>query len=69
MPIYEYECGACGRIFEELVLNSDETICCPDCKTETVKKLMSTPADTNSNGLSGLGSLAGAGGCGSGGFT
>jgi len=32
MPIYEYECQACGRRFERLQHFSDEPVkMCPDC--------------------------------------
>lgn len=33
MPIYEYECGACGHSFEELIrAESDEkSLACPSC--------------------------------------
>lgn len=30
MPIFEYECSACGRVFEELTLRQVE-LTCPDC--------------------------------------
>lgn len=30
MPIFEYECPACGRVFEELALGHQEPAC-PDC--------------------------------------
>ena len=49
MPIYEYSCGECGKEFEELVMSSDETICCPECKSEHVERLMSA-ASFKSNG-------------------
>ena len=73
MPIYEYECGACGHIFEEIVFGSEEAITCPECQSSTIKKLMSSPAAVNSNNdlsssLSGVSSSAG-GSCGSGGFS
>ncbi len=41
MPIYEFECEACGEVFEELVFGSPEGIKCPKCKSEKVKRLMS----------------------------
>ncbi len=44
MPIYEYKCSGCKRIFEELIRNpSDETgIKCPVCGSTSVKKIMSS---------------------------
>jgi putative FmdB family regulatory protein len=42
MPIYEYECGKCGIVFEEIVPTySDKTLPCPKCKSTETKKLMS----------------------------
>lgn len=41
MPIYEYKCGKCKNEFECLVFRSDETVACPDCNHEGVKRLMS----------------------------
>jgi putative FmdB family regulatory protein len=71
MPIYEYECGGCGRVFEEIVRSSDETICCPDCQSEDVNKLMSAPsAFSSTRSGEDLGLLPSSGGsCGSGGFS
>jgi putative FmdB family regulatory protein len=44
MPLYEYECDACGRRFERIQKFSDppETVC-PTCGG-TVRKLLSSPA-------------------------
>ncbi|MGM0418793.1 MAG: FmdB family zinc ribbon protein [Thermodesulfobacteriota bacterium] len=44
MPIFEYKCKKCGKIFEEIVLSSNEDINCPECKTSDVKKLISAGA-------------------------
>ncbi len=42
MPIYEYECQACGHRFEEWQKMSDEPIkVCPKCKKRKVDKLIS----------------------------
>lgn len=42
MPIYEYECSKCNKIFEELQSFSDKDITkCPHCKGGKVKKLIS----------------------------
>ena len=40
MPIFEYECSRCDKIFEKLVFNRKASVTCPDCAGE-VKKLMS----------------------------
>ena len=41
MPIYEYKCKDCDEEFEALVFRSDETVPCPSCKCEDIKRLMS----------------------------
>lgn len=41
MPIYEYECSACEKVFEVQQRMSDDPLkTCPDCES-TVKKLVS----------------------------
>ena len=41
MPVYEYECEDCRKIFEVQQKMSDAPLaCCPDCKGE-VRKLVS----------------------------
>jgi putative FmdB family regulatory protein len=41
MPVYEYECGECRKVFEVQQRISDEPLTqCPECEGE-VKKLMS----------------------------
>lgn len=43
MPIYEYRCSECDRIFEKIVRNSNkEGIECPFCKGEKIVRLLST---------------------------
>lgn len=42
MPVYEYECTACGHQFEEFQKISDKPIrTCPACKKRKVRKLIS----------------------------
>jgi putative FmdB family regulatory protein len=44
MPLYEYECGACGHRFEIIQKFSDAPITeCPTCRG-TLRKLQSAPA-------------------------
>ncbi|MFO7989899.1 MAG: FmdB family zinc ribbon protein [Thermodesulfobacteriota bacterium] len=40
MPIYEYQCNACQKEFEALVLGSD-TPACPVCSSRDLSRLMS----------------------------
>jgi len=45
MPLYEYECEACGQRFEVIVKFSDEPVeVCRKCGKGPVRKLMSSPA-------------------------
>lgn len=37
MPMYEYECGKCGRRFEDLAGSGDPCPPCPECGGETAK--------------------------------
>jgi putative FmdB family regulatory protein len=43
MPIYEYTCKKCNKIFESLVLSSRDIkgIQCPECGSEEVQKMLS----------------------------
>lgn len=44
MPLYEYQCDACGHRFEVIQKFSDEPIAvCPKCEG-SVRKLLSSPA-------------------------
>jgi putative FmdB family regulatory protein len=46
MPIYEYQCHACGKQFQKLVMKKEEekTLLCPVCGGESLKKLISRVA-------------------------
>ncbi len=42
MPIYEYECSACGHRFEEWQKITDKPVkVCPKCKARKVERLIS----------------------------
>ena len=42
MPIYEYQCAACGHELEKLQRMSDDPITdCPDCGESELKRLVS----------------------------
>ena len=75
MPLYEYQCRACGSQFEELALADAPCPVCPACSGSDVIKLMSA---ASLGGLDAGGFPAGApagfggagpGGCGGGGFS
>ncbi|MFO8241023.1 MAG: zinc ribbon domain-containing protein [Dissulfuribacterales bacterium] len=44
MPIYEYKCEKCNKIFESFVLSSrnKEGIRCPACGSNDVRKMLSS---------------------------
>ena len=45
MPLYEYECGACGHRFEIIQKFSDgPPEACPSCGKGPLQRLMSSPA-------------------------
>ena len=44
MPLYEYECDACGGRFEMIQKFSDTTEQCRKCGKGPVRRLMSSPA-------------------------
>jgi len=47
MPIYEFSCQACGRVFDLLVLAGDQAeLKCPDCGGQDIVKLMSAASHT-----------------------
>lgn len=44
MPIFEYKCSDCARVFEVLHLaGQKKEIKCPDCGGEDLRKLISAP--------------------------
>lgn len=45
MPIYEYQCQACGHQYEVIQKMSDDPLTeCPECKQPALKKLISAAA-------------------------
>ena len=46
MPIYEYRCDNCNRVFEKLIrsLSQPPEIICPHCQSRQVQRLISAPA-------------------------
>jgi putative FmdB family regulatory protein len=55
MPIYEYRCESCGRVFARLqAMNAtDQAQTCPDCNSDDVQRILSTfaAASTSSNSV------------------
>ncbi|MGD2157215.1 MAG: zinc ribbon domain-containing protein [Anaerolineales bacterium] len=44
MPLYEFVCEECGKLFEELVRSASAVgeVICPECNSERVQKMVST---------------------------
>lgn len=42
MPIYEFECGECGQVFEDLVPAGTAAASCPACGTDGARRRLST---------------------------
>jgi putative FmdB family regulatory protein len=42
MPIFEYRCGTCGKVYEELVFGDrDRKVPCPACGSDKSEKIPS----------------------------
>ena len=41
MPIFEYQCKSCGKIFEKLTFNRTKVQECPSCKSGNTEKKLS----------------------------
>ena len=50
MPLFEYQCAACGEEFEELVSGKNEKVTCPECKSDNVSRKLSVFASSGSAG-------------------
>ena len=45
MPIFDYQCEACGHVFDTLQkLGAEALTDCPECSKPALKKLLSAPA-------------------------
>ncbi|MBM3120098.1 MAG: zinc ribbon domain-containing protein [Chloroflexi bacterium] len=46
MPVYEYKCQACGRVFELLVhsFHGSENPKCPGCDSHKLDRMLSAPS-------------------------
>lgn len=52
MPLYEYQCAACGAEFEQLrrMADADRDLECPKCQSQEVKRTLSTFASPSAGG-------------------
>ena len=68
MPIYEYACGKCGKLFEELVFSAadEAAVVCPACGADRPQRCLSACAAViaGEGGGFGSGASASASGCG-----
>ncbi|MCU0614163.1 MAG: zinc ribbon domain-containing protein [Desulfobacterales bacterium] len=44
MPVFDFQCSACGSFFEALVRKDEETVRCAECGKKDAKKLLSAPS-------------------------
>lgn len=42
MPLFEYNCDNCQKIFEALVYSKEEKVVCPFCGSASIDKQLST---------------------------
>lgn len=63
MPIYEYICDECNEHFEKIVINKQQEICCPKCKSKKATIQLSVFATAGSGDSS---TPSGGGCCGGG---
>jgi putative FmdB family regulatory protein len=65
MPIYGYDCNACGHQFEKLVRSSEAAPTCPSCESADLKRQLSLIADPAKGGkdFGGAPSCQTGGGC------
>lgn len=63
MPIYEYRCQECKKLFETIVTSADASadVVCPACSSSIVKKTISASSFRISSGSSSIpsGALSG----------
>jgi putative FmdB family regulatory protein len=53
MPLFEYACGKCGKVFEKLVRGGEQvSIVCPQCGSKRVQRKFSTFATVGGGGKS-----------------
>lgn len=52
MPIYEYRCQECGKLFEMFrrFSDADSGVRCPDCESEQVRRVLSSFAASGCGG-------------------
>ena len=54
MPLFEFKCIDCGKIFELLITGSDEKPQCQSCSSQNLKKLFSPHSSFSGKAAGGL---------------
>lgn len=72
MPLYEYRCNACGKVFEKMARwsEADHSPLCPSCQSQDTRRKVSVFASSSNSSSSAFSSSVSSGSsCGSrGGF-
>ena len=61
MPIYEYRCMKCEKDFEFLVMGGNDSVTCPDCEGNKVKRRISACSFKSKGGGGGYSAPASSG--------
>lgn len=63
VPIYEYTCPKCGLDFEQLLMDRNEKVKCPECGAKNPKKRFSVFAHKSDSGFTSSSGGSECGGC------
>ena len=64
MPMLNYQCGDCGKKFEELVnAYNQDTLACPECNGHTLARIYEGKCLFGAQGGKGTGGCSHEGGC------
>nr|HID58334.1 zinc ribbon domain-containing protein [Desulfobacterales bacterium] len=57
MPIYEYQCKTCGKVFEQFTwrMDKDADVTCPHCKNAGCQRVLSSCSAIGSKKSSSVG--------------
>lgn len=44
MPTYSYRCARCATLFDELIMDEQETVHCPSCASPEVRRTVTAAA-------------------------
>jgi len=63
VPIYEYICAKCEHEFEQLLMDRDQKVKCPECGSAKTKKQFSVFAHKSDSGFTSSSGGDSCGGC------